>query len=110
MGMARSAGNAPTEVIVAVFKRLGLLENVDLFKLMQFIETDLMPVFKPTSGIKPLDLTFGFAGFHSNYLDRFRSIAEDEGVDLKKLIVEVSKKDKSNPSDELVHSVAKTIK
>ncbi len=109
MGLARSAGNAPTEVLVAALKRTGHLENVDIYTLFRFIEKDLLPVFAPKSGITPLDLTFGFAGFHSNFLPLFRSIAEEEKVDLKQLIVEVSKKEKSNPSEELIRSSAKKL-
>lgn len=110
MGLARSAGNAPTEVIVAALKRTGHLDNVDLYSLLQFIEEDLLPIFEPKSGITPLDLTFGFAGFHSSYLPLFKKIAEEEQTDLKKLIVEVSKEEKSNPSEDMIRTFAKALK
>jgi len=110
MGLARSAGNAPTEVLTAVLKRIGLLEGIDLYKLMDFIERDLLPVFKPKSGIGPLDLIFGFSGFHSSFLALFEKVAKEEKVDLKRLIVEASKEDQRNPGESLARTAAGKIK
>ena len=52
-GLGRSAGNAPTEILVAVCRKLGIDTGIDLFELMDMIETCLWPV---ASRIRPHDM------------------------------------------------------
>ena len=53
-----------------------------------------------------LVLVLGLSGCHSNYLGMFRKVAQETGVPLRKLIVEVSAIDRKNPSEELLRQVA----
>ena len=46
MGMARSAGNLPTEVCVAMMQRHGQMMDVDLFGMLDFIENRLQPAME----------------------------------------------------------------
>lgn len=109
MGMARSAGNMATEVAVAVFQRLGELENVDFYGLLNFIDQDLAPAMEKENYhdmITPLDLVLGSSGCHSSNVKKFRQIAEETKVPLYQLIAMVSAQDKKKPSDELIRSIA----
>ena len=111
MGMARSAGNTATEVLVSVLQRDGMLKNVDFRGLLNFIESDLaarVPGYH--APVVPLDLILGVAGCHSNYLKRFKASAESNDVNLYDLILQVSAQDRSNPSDALLQSVADSLK
>ena len=43
-GIGRSAGNAPTEVMVSILKKMGYTTNIDIFKVMDFAEKIIGPL------------------------------------------------------------------
>lgn len=109
MGMARSAGNLPTEVCVGMMQRIGELKDIDFYGMLDFIDKRLIPAmakhdYKPS--IPPLDLVLGISGCHSSFVKKFKTVAEEKKVNLFQLIVEVSKVDQKAPSDELIAEVA----
>ncbi len=109
MGMARSAGNLPTEVAVAVFQRQRQLMEVDGLHLLHFIDDQLAPAMKKydyRSPITPLDVVYGLAGCHSSFAARFEKVAAEKKVDLYRLIIAVSREDRKAPSLELIERVA----
>ncbi len=68
MGMARSAGNLPTEVCVGMMQRIGELKDIDFYGMLDFIDKRLIPAmakhdYKPS--IPPLDLVLGYDPFVS---------------------------------------------
>lgn len=112
MGMARSAGNIPTEVIAAALQRMGRAKEIDLFGLLAFIDGTLAPKMREFSyeaALSPLELVLGYSGCHSSYLPVFRDVAQVRGVNLYRLIVEVSKQNRKNPSKELMEKVASKL-
>jgi 4-hydroxy 2-oxovalerate aldolase len=112
MGMARSAGNLPTEIAVAILNRQGKLPTIDFYKLLSFIDDKLAPAMETynyKSAISPIELILGFSGCHSNYTDRFKQISEDYKVPLYPLIAKVTEIDRKAPSDELIINMAKRI-
>ena len=109
MGMARSAGNLATEACVAIMQRYGEMMDIDLYGMLDFIDTRLMPAMKERNyhnPVKPLDLTLGISGAHSSFVKTFRKVAEENNVNLFKLIAEVSKINQKNPSEALMKEVA----
>ena len=113
LGMARSAGNIPTELAVAVLQRNNFNCNVDLYSLLAFLDKELIPAMEKEgyhTPIKPLDLVLGYSGAHSGFNAKFREIAKETGVDIYKLIIETSKTDRKNPSNELMLATAEAIK
>lgn len=109
LGMARSAGNCSTELAAATLKKLGYLEQLDLYKLLDYLDDELIPAMDAYHyhvAVNPTDLVLGLSGCHSNYLEMFRKVAQETGVPLRKLIVEVSAIDRKNPSEELLRQVA----
>ena len=113
LGMARSAGNIPTELMVALMQQKGELQEIDFYGLMKFLDEELVPAmakhnFRPA--LMPVDLILGLSGAHSSFLGKFRKTAEEEGVDLMKLIVETSKTDRRAPSEELMREIAQSLK
>ena len=113
MGMARSAGNLATEACVAIMQRYGEMQDIDLYGMLEFIDTRLMPAMKErgyNNPLKPIDLTLGISGAHSSFLKTFRKVAEEKQVNVYKLIVEVSAINQKNPSVQLMEEVADKIK
>ena len=113
LGMARSAGNCATELAAAAFQREGLMEDVDLMKLLAFEDEQLIPAMEKHDyhvAVKPLDLILGLAGAHSSFTKTFREVAQEKDVNLYRLILEVSKIDRKNPDRALMEKVADSLK
>ena len=113
LGMARSAGNCATEIAVATLKKVGYLDDVDLYKLLNYLDNILMPAmstYNYHAAVNPTDLMLGISGCHSNYLEMFKKVAEEEMVQLQKLIADVSAINRKNPSEILLKETAKEIK
>ena len=112
MGMARSAGNITTEGALALFRRLGQCQEYDFYKLLHFLDDRLIPAMEKEgyhTPVKPLDLILGYSGCHSSFVNTFKEVAAEKNVDLYKLIVDVSDKNRKNPSRELMETVAATL-
>jgi 4-hydroxy-2-oxovalerate aldolase len=113
LGMARSAGNLPTELAAALFQRNRKLKEINLLGLLEFIDTKLAPAMAKhnyKAAVCPQDLVLGFAGCHSNFLGLFKETAAAEKVNLYQLIIEVSKKNRKNPSKDDMIKIARELK
>ena len=113
LGMARSAGNIPTELMVALLQQKGELMEVDFYGLMKFLAEELVPAmaehgFKPA--LTPVDLILGLSGAHSSFLGKFKKVAAKESVDLLRLIVQTSRHNRRDPSEEQMRQAAKAIR
>jgi 4-hydroxy-2-oxovalerate aldolase len=105
-GMGRSAGNPQTEVMILLYEKLGINTGVDIFKAMDIGENLIRPLMPVKSGVTALDMTMALAQFHSSFLPRVERAAGEFNVDPKLLIMEVSKVDRVNPSQELITTIA----
>jgi len=113
LGMARSAGNCTTEIAAAVLQRQGMLKEIDLFGLLEYLDEKLIPAMREydyRAAVTPADLVLGLAGCHSSFLGRFRQIADEEKVPLYRLICAVSAKDRKAPSEALMRAEARRLK
>ena len=109
LGMGRGGGNAQTEVLATIFEKKNYGLNLDIYKLMDLGEENVKPLMKQAQGISYLDITAGFAQFHSSFLNKFIPIAEKYEIDLRDLIIRVSEIDKVSPSEQLINQVAEEI-
>lgn len=113
MGMARSAGNCSTEVLIALLKRSGRCNELDLFGLLDYIDKELEPKMKKYgfhNPLNPKDLIYGLSGCHSNVAPKIEKMAEEYGIPLYPYIMEVSARDKKSPSEDLMREVAMDMK
>lgn len=113
LGMARSAGNMPTELAVALMHQQGKALDIDLYALLQFEDQKLIPAMVKEGyhpSLQPKDLILGYSGAHSSFMGTFRRVAQDCNVDLYRLIVETSKLNQKAPSESLMRQVAAQIK
>lgn len=112
LGMARSAGNCSTELAAAAFQRIGMLSDVDLYGLLDYLERELIPqmeAYQYHPAVSPVDLILGLTGTHSSFLNRMRAAAQAENISLFRLITEVARIDRKTPSQELIEQTAKQI-
>lgn len=109
LGMARSAGNISTEAAVAAMEKKKIDTGVDLFGLLHFLDQQLIPAMEAYHyhvPVRPLDLILGYSGCHSSFVPVFRKVAAEMEIDLYKLIVAVSEKNKKDPSEALIRETA----
>jgi len=107
-GMGRGGGNPPTEVLVPVLKKRGLDLGIDLNRLMDLSERIVKPMLHG-AGPNPIDITSGFAQFHSSYLKTIHKYSDAYGVDPRDLIVAVCAVDQTYAPEELVEDLARRL-
>ena len=113
LGMARSAGNMPTELATALMQKQGQCSELDLYGLLHYLDRELIPAMEQngyTTMLKPKDLILGYSGCHSAFVKTFTAVAKDTGVDLYRLIVETSALDRKDPDEALMRQVAALLK
>lgn len=107
-GLGRSAGNASTEILVAVLNRMGVELRIDPLKVMDIGEKYIYPLLTKC-GFRSIDIVSGFAQFHSSYMGVIHKYSDKYQIDPRKLIIEVCKFDKVNATDELVEKIAREL-
>lgn len=107
-GLGRSAGNTPTEQIVAVLLRAGYDVGVDPVDVMQAAEELIRPLIR-AQGISSLDVTAGLALFHSSYMSRVLGVARSHRIDPRRLILAVCQHDKASAPMDLLERCAATV-
>jgi 4-hydroxy 2-oxovalerate aldolase len=108
-GMARSAGNTVTEMLLLAINRMGFDLGYDIFQVMDISERYVDSL---TAGYRQVDsesILSGYAKFHSSFAPVVHKVAGKYGIDSRKLIVELCKIDCVNAREELVEQVAKSI-
>jgi 4-hydroxy 2-oxovalerate aldolase len=108
-GMGRSGGNAQTEIMAALYEKLGIETGIDIVKLLNLGEELVRPRMSRPSGVSALDVTMARAQFHSSFLERVERVADEVCVDLRTLIIEVSKVERVAPSESLIRSAARKL-
>jgi 4-hydroxy-2-oxovalerate aldolase len=100
-GLGRSGGNTPTSQYLAALARQGFATPFDLIDVMSASEELVRPVVQQ-KGLAMLDVISGFAQFHSSFLGRVQAAADTHGVDVRRLIVELCKLDKTRADQGLI--------
>jgi 4-hydroxy-2-oxovalerate aldolase len=108
-GMGRGGGNPPTEVLVPVLKKRGIDLGIDLNRLMDLSERIVKPMLHG-AGPNPIDITSGYAQFHSSYLKTILKYSDAYDVDPRDLIVAVCAVDQTYAPEELVEDLARGLR
>jgi 4-hydroxy-2-oxovalerate aldolase len=106
-GLGRSAGNAITEVLVAVLQKRGHRTGIDLLRTLrvgQCIDTLLQQ-----DRIQPLDVVAGYAGFHSSFLPQVMRVADAHRIEPGQLIIELCKVTQLEAGNELLEQLAEQL-
>lgn len=107
-GMGRSAGNAITEVLVAILQRRGLMSHVDLKTAMDVGQGLIQPLLGKR-GIDPMAVTSGLAKFHSAFTGKVQSYARKHDIDVRDLIVRLCQEDQVSAPDELLERLSQEL-
>ncbi|MGE5373196.1 MAG: hypothetical protein ACM3QZ_14555 [Solirubrobacterales bacterium] len=86
-GLGRSAGNTPTEVILAIFDLMGISTGIDLFAVMNIGEAYVWPLVSQMSKPTMTSVAMGYGRFHSGFLPAVADAASRHDCDVRKLLV-----------------------
>jgi 4-hydroxy-2-oxovalerate aldolase len=107
-GIGRSSGNASTELLVMALLKKKYQLDIDFLKVLEIGQKYIKPLLSKI-GDDPLDIITGYADFHSSYMHYIQKYSVEYQINPLLLIIELTKLDKINCSDELVKKVASTI-
>jgi len=104
-GMGRSAGNAITEVLVAILQKRGALSHIDLMAAMDVGQGLIQPLLG-RRGVDSMAITSGLAKFHSSFTGKVQHYARKHNIDVRDLIVRLCQEDQVSAPDDLLERLS----
>jgi 4-hydroxy 2-oxovalerate aldolase len=105
-GLGAGAGNAQTEILVAVLNKLGYETGVDLFKVMDVAEDVVRPLMHRPQIVDRSALTIGYAGVYSSFLLFAERAAKKYGVEARDILMELGGMGAVGGQEDLIIDVA----
>ena len=108
-GMGAGAGNTPMEAFLAVCDRMGIVTNVDLFKLMDVAEDLIVPMMDHIVRVDRESLTLGFAGVYSTFVLPAKRAALRFGVSARDILLELGRRKMIGGQEDMIEDTAMTM-
>ncbi len=105
-GLGAGAGNAPTEVLTAVFEKLGIALGAETFPMLDVAEEVVRPIMDRPQLVDRASLLLGYAGVYSSFLLHAERAAERFHVSTKDILVEVGKRKAVGGQEDLIIEIA----
>ena len=105
-GLGAGAGNAPTEVLTAVFEKLGIEVNARTFEMLDVAEDVVRPIMDRPQTVDRASLILGSSGVYSSFLLHAERAAERFHVSTKDILVEVGKRKAVGGQEDLIIDIA----
>ncbi|AJE46097.1 4-hydroxy-2-oxovalerate aldolase [Celeribacter indicus] len=107
-GLGAGAGNAPMELLVAVFNRMSVQTGVDLFGIMDVAEDLVVPMMDHFVRVDRNSLTIGYAGVYSSFLLFAKRAEERYGIPARELLMELGKRGMVGGQEDMIEDLALT--
>ena len=105
-GFGAGAGNCPTEILAALCSRLGHQTGIDLYRIMDVAERDLEPLMPGPVRFSNDAIMLGYSGAYSSFLLFARRAGERYGVDPRRIIEEMGRRQCTEGQENLCIEVA----
>jgi 4-hydroxy 2-oxovalerate aldolase len=104
--LGAGAGNAQTEVLLAVLDRMGYKLDIDLYKMMDVAEEGVAPLLPVPQEIQKGSLVMGYAGVYSSFLLHAERAAQRFNVDARDILIELGKRKVVGGQEDMILDVA----
>ncbi|MCL1703146.1 4-hydroxy-2-oxovalerate aldolase [Lysinibacillus sp. Bpr_S20] len=107
--LGAGSGNAQTEVMVAVFDRLGYETGIDLYSVIDVANEVVAPIMPRPQEITGSSLMMGYAGVYSSFLLFTQEAAKKYNVDEREILLELGKMKAVGGQEDLIAEIARKI-
>lgn len=104
--LGAGAGNAPTEVLAAVFDRRGITTGLDVDRLLATAEDIVRPIMLREPVMDRSSIVMGHAGVYSSFLLHAERAAERYGVPAHRILREVGRSGYVGGQEDMIIDVA----
>jgi 4-hydroxy 2-oxovalerate aldolase len=104
--LGAGAGNSPTEVLAAVFERLGIETGVDMHGVMRAAEEIVRPFMTRIPIMDRASIMQGYAGVYSSFLIHAERAAERYGVPAHEILQAVGEAGYVGGQEDMIVDVA----
>ena len=104
--LGAGAGNTPTEVMAAVFERLGVDTGIDVPKILDVAEQVVAPVIERWPIMDHASIMQGYAGVYSSFLLHAQRAAERYGVPAPELLWEAGQRGLVGGQEDMLIDIA----
>jgi 4-hydroxy 2-oxovalerate aldolase len=107
--LGAGSGNSPTEVLVAVFDRLGVPTGIELGAVLAAAEEVVRPYMEHVPIADRPSIVMGYAGVYSSFLLHARRAAERYGVPAHDVLAEAGRRRLVGGQEDLLIDVALSL-
>jgi 4-hydroxy 2-oxovalerate aldolase len=104
--LGAGSGNTQTEVMVAVFERLGYETGVKLYPIMDVANEVVAKWMPRPQEITGSSLIMGYSGVYSSFLLHTQDAAKKFGVDERDILVELGKRKAVGGQEDFIYDIA----
>jgi 4-hydroxy 2-oxovalerate aldolase len=105
-GLGAGAGNAQTEILVAVFERLGILTGIHLPAILAAAEEVVEPFILRPPVLDRSSIVLGYAGVYSSFLLHAEAAAGRYGVSSYELLSEIGRRGYVGGQEDMIIDIA----
>jgi 4-hydroxy-2-oxovalerate aldolase len=109
-GIGRNAGNASTEVMVAIMKMMGMKLDIEVFDVMEVVDRYILPIMKHFQMYDMLSVTMGYGRFHSGFYPLVKKVADSSGVDVRRLVFLAGRRNPAKISEDELRRYSEELK
>ena len=107
--LGAGAGNSPTEILAAVFERLGVVTGVDVPAILRAAEEVIRPIITAEPVMDRNAITLGYAGAYSSFLRHAQWAEVRYGVPAHEILAEVGRRKYVGGQEDLIIDVALSL-